>query len=279
MTITENSQVTEVPLDQIDIGLFQVRTSDVDKGIEELAASIEKMGLLEPIVVSQTEGERYEVIRYEVITGQRRFLAHQYLGRETIRATILKHPVEPEIAKAISLTENMVRQNLSDRDYIDACTELYEKYGSIKAVSEELGLPSRRVSQYVKFEQLIEPLKQEVETGSIRMDVALRAQKAATDFDSKEVNEAAAVVYAEEMRRMSGLQQRQLEKVASEDKSASPEQVIQASRRQPKQINLRVIIGENLHGALQQFTSQEKTDQNSAVTTLLESALSERGYL
>lgn len=272
MTITDNSEVKEILLEQIDIGLSQVRTSDVDEGIQELAASIEKIGLLEPIVVSpKVEG------RYEVVTGQRRFLAHQHLGRETIRATVLAKPVEPGIAKAISLTENMVRQNLSTQDYIDACTDLYRKYGSIKKISETLGLPYYKVSQYVKYEQLIEPLKQKVDSG-LKLDVALRAQKAATDLSSRDVNEEAALIYVDEMAKMSGLQQRQLEKVAIQVPSAPPKEVIKMSRQQ-QQITLRVVVGENLYKALDQFTQHEGTDQNNAVITLLEAALSERGFL
>lgn len=272
MTITENSVVKEIPLDQIDIGLSQVRTSDIDEGIQELAASIEKIGLLEPIVVSPKAEERYEVV-----TGQRRFLAHQRLGYKTIRATILSGSVEPEIAKAISLTENMVRQNLSTQDYIDACTDLFRKYGSIQKISDILGLPYNKVNQYVKYEKLIEPLKQKIKSG-LKLEVALRAQKAATDSTSKEVNEEAAIVYAEEMQKMSGLQQQQLEKVAIQEPSAPPEEVIQRSRRQ-RQLNLRVVVGENLYNALNKFTQKENIDQNNAVITLLEAALSERGYL
>lgn len=272
MTITENSEVKEILLDQIDIGLSQVRTSDVDEGIQELAASIEKIGLLEPIVVfTKADG------RYEVVTGQRRFLAHQHLECETIRATILAEAIKPEIAKAISLTENMVRQNLSTQDYIDACTELYRKYGSIKKISETLGLPRAKVSQYVKYEQLIEPLKQKVESG-LKLDAALRAQKAATDSSSQDVNEEAAIIYAEEMQKMSGVQQRQLEKVAIQEPSIPPKEVIKMSRRQ-KQINLTIVVGDNLYSAINQFTQDEDIDQNNAVVTLLETALSERGYL
>ena len=78
--------------------------------------------------------------------------------------------------------------------------------------------------------------------------------------------------------RGDGLQQQQLEKVAIEEPNVAPEEVLKKSRRQ-QQINLRVVIGENLHKALNQFTLNEGTDQNNAVITLLEAALSERGYL
>jgi ParB family transcriptional regulator, chromosome partitioning protein len=273
MSIIKIREVKDLQLDQIDIGLSQARTSAINEGIEELAASIDKIGLLEPIVVFPKEDGRYEVV-----TGQRRFLAHQYLKLETIRATILAEQVEPAIAKAISLTENMIRQNLPTQDCIDVCTELYKTYGSIKKISEMLGLPYYKISQYVKYEQLIEPLKKKVDNQELKLDIALRVQKAATDSDTKEVNIKAAIVYAEEMKNMSGLQQRQIEKVAKESANIEPEEIIKLSRRQP-QINLNIVIGENLNQALQKFTVIENTDRNNAVITLLETALSERGYL
>ena len=42
----------DVPLDQIDIGLSQARTRDVEKNLDDLARSIQTVGLLEPIVLA-----------------------------------------------------------------------------------------------------------------------------------------------------------------------------------------------------------------------------------
>ena len=65
----------EISLGDLTIGLGQVRTRDVAKEVDELADSIAQVGLLEPIVVCPAE----EKGKYEIITGQRRFLAHQEL--------------------------------------------------------------------------------------------------------------------------------------------------------------------------------------------------------
>ena len=61
----------DIPLNQLEIGKSQVRLSDVGKGIEELADSIKKVGLLEPIVV----GPQNSNGKYEIILGQRRFFS------------------------------------------------------------------------------------------------------------------------------------------------------------------------------------------------------------
>ena len=190
----------DVPLEQIDIGLSQARTRDVKKNIDDLARSIETVGLLEPIVLAPVDDDMYEVI-----TGQRRYLAVEQLEWPTISAGILEQRPDGDLSKAISLTENMVREDMPVKDYIDACTTLFYRYGTIKAVCEELGLPQAKVSKYVKFDQLVPGLKERVQSGKLKLDVALRAQKVADAVnDESEVDEPTAIALAEELQNLSG---------------------------------------------------------------------------
>ena len=71
-------QVQELKLDDLTLSKGQVRTK-VGEGIDELAESIRVLGLLEPIVVMPSS----KAGKYEILTGQRRFLAHKRLGNET----------------------------------------------------------------------------------------------------------------------------------------------------------------------------------------------------
>ena len=87
-------------MDSLEIGKGQVRLRDVGKDIDELAASIAKVGLLEPIVVAPGSAPG----KFEIITGQRRFLAHKKLGAETIMAAVLDTAVDETEAKVISVT-------------------------------------------------------------------------------------------------------------------------------------------------------------------------------
>ncbi|MXZ13392.1 MAG: ParB/RepB/Spo0J family partition protein [Candidatus Dadabacteria bacterium] len=73
----------ELPLDDLVIGKGQVRTSEIGKDIEELANSIRVQGLLQPIVVCKSEEQSG---KWEILTGQRRFLAHKLLEKESITA-------------------------------------------------------------------------------------------------------------------------------------------------------------------------------------------------
>lgn len=262
----------DVPLDQIDIGLSQARTRDVEKNLDDLARSIRTVGLLEPIVLAPVDDDTYEVI-----TGQRRYLAVERLGWTSISAGILDHRPDGDVSKAISLTENMVREDMSTKDYIDACTTLFHRYGSIKAVSEELGLPFNRVSQYVKFEQLIPELQERVTRDRMKMEVALRAQKAATN-DEGEVETATALALADEMQNMSGLQRKQLENAAKKNPNASAEEIIEAGRRQPREVHLSVVLSVELRDALDRYADDEGTNRADAAASIIENRLVADGY-
>jgi len=271
--LAQIKEIKVIPMSALSIGTAQARTREVGKDLEELAANIKKVGLLQPIVVCPADNGRFEIL-----TGQRRFLACQKLGMTEIPAAILVGKVSPEVAKAISITENMIRQDMVQRDYIDACTFLFEKYGSVKAVSDETGLPVRKVAEYVKFAQLIPELKEEVRTGKLDLKTALRAQKAAIAT----TNDAAPDVvlqFANEMKGLSGLQQDNIVKAASENPEAAPEVVIEAGRRQPRQKQIIVSVSDGMHSALQKFAEEEGTTQDDAAASLIGSALEAKGYL
>ncbi|MGH9428159.1 MAG: ParB/RepB/Spo0J family partition protein, partial [Terriglobia bacterium] len=199
-------EVKEIPLEDLVVGKGQVRVRDVGKEISELAESIRVVGLLEPIVVCPAEKPG----KYEIITGQRRFLAHRELKKKTILAAILDERVDETTAKVLSISENLVRRDLNSRDLVDACTALYKRYGSIKSVAEETGLPPTKVSMYVKYDRLRPELRDLVDKGDIDIKAALRAQDAATVTGTFKPTEA--VMLAKEMASMSGAQRSKLVK-------------------------------------------------------------------
>ena len=75
----EVDTIYDIPVKDIRVSDLNVRTSDLKEGIEELAESVEKYGLLQPVVI---RGE-YGKPPYELIIGQRRLSAHKYLKKKT----------------------------------------------------------------------------------------------------------------------------------------------------------------------------------------------------
>jgi ParB family transcriptional regulator, chromosome partitioning protein len=262
----------DIPLEQLEIGVSQARVRDVSKNVDDLAASLAKVGLLEPIVVAPVDsGERFEIV-----TGQRRFLAAKQLNWKTIKAGVMDTKPADDIAKAISLTENMVREDMSQADYIDACTSLFRRYGSIKQVCEELGLPYSKVQKYVKFDQLIPVLKGKVTSGELQMDVALRAQGAATKNGN--VDQELAVVLADEMKGMAGAQQRKLERVAKQHVGEDVSIILEEGLKQAKVISMNITISEDASAALDKYATEEGSSKAGAAESLILSGLASRGY-
>lgn len=266
-------EVRELLLNDLSIGTGQVRLRHVGKEIDELADSIRVVGLLEPIVVCESDTPG----KYEIITGQRRFLAHQELKKQTIMAAILDERVDEPTAKILSVTENLVRRDLDSKDLIDACTYLYKRYGSISAVVEETGLSQGKVSQYVKYDQLIPQLKDLVDKGEVKVQTALRAQKAAST--SGETKPEEAIEFAKEMAPMSGPQQSKVVASREKDPTISPDQVIEDAKKGGKITQVVVTLTSQVHGSLREYAQSEDTNMDDAASMLIQDGLSKKGYL
>ena len=264
----------DIPLDDLTIGMGQARVQDVGKEIEDLAESIRMQGLLQPIVVCPAR----EAGKWEILTGQRRFLAHKMLRRESITAAILDERVEEQEAKAISITENLIRRGLSNKDLIDGVTYLHKVYGNAKAVADTTGLPYAEVLKYVKYPRLSPELKDMVDTGQVSVTVALKAEDAATDPNGV-VDVEAAVTLAQAMELMPGTQQKKLAQERKRDPDRPIDDAIEDARTGSKVVQVVATVTQETHTALQQFAKAEGVKQDEAAATLIVEALIDRDLL
>src|SRR5688500_17556793 len=133
--------ISDIPLSDIRISKENVRLHDPDRDLEERAASIKRHGLLQPVVLLGQIGKP----PYKLITGQRRYLAHQkYLKARTIRAVFVAK-IDRTQAIVRSLVENLQRVELEYVDTSKAVTELYTTFGNDEdRVQKETGLSIRR---------------------------------------------------------------------------------------------------------------------------------------
>jgi ParB family chromosome partitioning protein len=135
----EKNQVREVPLVLID-EITNVRSSYDEGGIRQLAASIEKQGLLQPVILSEMG------TRYGIQAGHRRVRAFKLLGRDAIPALVKP---SPEVLAEIQLIENIQREDLSPADLEIAVKDLVARHGSQEAVAELLMKSKQWVSNVI----------------------------------------------------------------------------------------------------------------------------------
>ena len=164
----------DIPLDKLYLGKSNVRTENIEEGLDDLAEHIYANGLLETIVVFDIRDlkedhplyeSRKDFLKkkktHEVIAGQRRFNAFLKLmedfpkeGWDTIPCHIRVPPDDDDDAKAISVGENLTQLPMTLADSIDACDALFKKYGDEKTISRKYGISVRLVKKYVKFARL-----------------------------------------------------------------------------------------------------------------------------
>ena len=254
----------ELPLADLLVDKGQVRTQDVDKEVDQLAESIRRQGLLQPIVVCAAAEEG----KWEILSGQRRHLAHKLLGRKAINAAVLDVRVDEAEAKAISITENLVRRNLSGSELIDGITFLYNKYGSAKAVHDSTGIPYHDVRQYVKYPRLRQALKKLVDEGAVDLKVALAVQDVSERLENR-VSERDLRRLAKGMDGMSRAQRMQFAKAVRVNPDASVDELLAGVESAAEVSQIVVTLPKYAHEALKQLAEGEGITQDAAAAGII----------
>ena len=175
---TMHEGLRDIPLDHIDIPARNVRRREITADLDNLAESIAKFGLQQPIVVMR-QGDRYGVV-----IGQRRYLAFRHLGKETIPAFVLSETLDSTQVSLLSFSENIQRVDLSPRDKAATCSELVSSLGSIREVANALGISHTTVRKWVGYAQVPESLKQLVQPGGLTVSQATRIWTYVDDEDT-----------------------------------------------------------------------------------------------
>jgi ParB/RepB/Spo0J family partition protein len=171
------SEIYSIPVGEIEVSPDNVRISRQTTALDELAASIEIHGLLQPVVLAGDFGSP----PYYLISGQRRFLAHEKLGREEIKAVFTGPLTKTEVIIR-SLVENLQRVDLSFEDTSEAITALFRDLGSAEEVRKRTGLSIRTIRDHLLIEERASPrIKEKLIAGQITVMDVKRALRAAQD--------------------------------------------------------------------------------------------------
>jgi ParB family chromosome partitioning protein len=147
-------RLVEIRLDQIRPNPSQPRKVFDDGSIAELAASIERHGLIQPVAVRRIADEDDS---YLLVAGERRLRAVRLLGRAAILAVITDGD-----ADEIGLIENLQRQDLKPVDEADGVFRLMSQHGYTQEhVAKILGKGRPTISDLVQIAKLPEGIKEE----------------------------------------------------------------------------------------------------------------------
>jgi ParB family chromosome partitioning protein len=173
-------EIQHVALDKIVRNPAQPRTHFDPATIRELATSIRERGVLQPVLVRPSGGA------FQIVAGERRFLAAREAGLETIPA-IVRQFTDRE-ALLIALIENVQRENLNPMDEARAYYRLAMEYGlPHEEIGQRVGRDRSTVSNILRFNNLPAEIQGFLESGSIspghaRALLSVTSEKAQVDL-------------------------------------------------------------------------------------------------
>ena len=175
----KDGDLKNIPIDLIQRGKYQPRTDMHEDALEELAASIRAQGVMQPIVVRPISSDKYEII-----AGERRWRATQIAGLDSIPAII--KPVGDEAAIAMSLIENIQRENLNPIEEAMALKRLQDEFElTQQEVADAVGKSRATVANLMRLIGLTIDVRRMLEHGDLEMGHA-RALLSLPDIQQSE---------------------------------------------------------------------------------------------
>jgi ParB family chromosome partitioning protein len=167
----------ECPLSDIIPNPNQPRKLFARESIDELAASIEEKGVLQPLIVRRIGGGKYEII-----AGERRFRAAQQIGLEKV-SVVVKDIEESEVLE-LALIENIQRQDLNPIEESLAYKELLTKHQYTQdELAKRLGKDRSTIANALRLLKLPDSIR----TNLINNEITMGHARALLAIENKEI--------------------------------------------------------------------------------------------
>lgn len=227
----EDFSMTILPIEYLQRGRYQPRGEMDQQALEELAESIKAQGIIQPIVIRPISEKRYEII-----AGERRWRAAQLAGLADV--PVLIRDIPDEAALAMSLIENIQRENLNPLEEALALQRLIDEFTMThQQISEAVGKSRTTVTNMLR----LLTLSSDVKTLLMHGDIDAGHAKALLALSSGLQSEAARVI-AEK-----GLSVREAEDLVRRWLSSEPAQKSSAKAIDPDVQRLQNQLAERLN--------------------------------
>jgi ParB family chromosome partitioning protein len=190
-SVSETERVKELDIEHIDPNPQQPRATFDGDHLKELAESIRRHGVLQPVVVRRS-GERYELI-----LGERRLRAAKLAGKGTIPAIV--RDVDDAESLKYALMENLQRENLNPIEEAKGYELLRDRFSlSAKDIAEMLGRDRSTVANTLRLLNLPEVVRQLIVEGKLtaghaRAILSIEGPEAQIEWATRIVSEGLTV--------------------------------------------------------------------------------------
>lgn len=259
-------ELQHIEVGQLQRGAYQPRREIANEQVAELADSIKRHGIMQPIVVRRL-GEQ-STVPFEIIAGERRWRAAQLAGLTHIPALVRDIP--DELAIALALIENIQREDLNPMEQAVALQRFHDEFGmSHQEIADTVGKARATVSNLLRLMSLHDDVKTMLDHGDLDMGHA-RALLALKNKDqvsvAKQVVEKALSVRQTEQHIRDILNP-----VAVRSKPTVATDVEQLTRRLSERLGAEVEINHNNKGKGKMVIRYHSLDELDGILSLLDS--------
>jgi len=157
MPATQATGSHEIAIDQIDANPYQTRGRINETALEELANSIQASGVVQPVVLRPAANGRFQLV-----AGERRWLASKRAGRATIPAVVRQ--ISNEQAMEITIIENLQREDLNPVEQARAFERLSREFGMTQEqIAARTGKDRASIANFIRLLKLPELVQSAME--------------------------------------------------------------------------------------------------------------------
>ena len=144
----QSDNLTSLALENLQPGKYQPRTHMDQASLESLADSIRSQGIMQPIVVRQVEGGKYEII-----AGERRWRASKLAGLKEV--PVIVRDIADDAALAMALIENIQRENLNPIEEANGIQRLIDEFKMThETAAQAVGRSRSAVTNLLRLQNL-----------------------------------------------------------------------------------------------------------------------------
>ncbi|MEN8547899.1 ParB/RepB/Spo0J family partition protein [Acinetobacter soli] len=258
----DHGQLKQVDVDLLKRGEYQPRRFIQEQDLKELAASIEKHGVMQPIVIRPIQDDQFS---YEIIAGERRWRAAQLAGLKQVPAIV--RDLNDQVAIALALIENIQRQDLNPIDQALALQRFHDEFGlSHQEIAETVGKARTTVSNLLRLLSLDDVIKDFMQEGQLDMGHA----RAILALKAKDQIAIAKVIIDKNLsvRQTEQLVREWNQPKQSKPKEAAPPDIEQLTQRLSERFGAQVKIDHNKQGKGKLVIQYHSLDELDGILTL-----------
>lgn len=259
--------IRKLPLDKITLAKENVRKFEPEKGLAKLQASIQKYGLIQPVIVLAKGSS------YKLIVGQRRYLAYEGLKRKTIPALVID-PLNTTLQRIVSFGENILRRSLPYEDTIKVCDILFKEYKGkpsekIKKIADDLSISTTTVKEYLAAKLIPSEVKKLVTSGKLSRELAYRITAAHYPNVQK------IITIVNYLIRLTNEEKERAAEYGSKKPSASVSEIIEYAKNPPPLIELIIHVEYKTNDRLKKLSHKKHTNIVNIVKEAIDRYLEE----